>query len=1022
MRRIRPLLLVSLVGLLLPLLVAAAPTATAVRGADGPNVHPEVRASLASPDSVLEVVVTTWDAPGLRALDEAGVAHRKLRTMPIALARMSGAQLDQLAEDTRVRSVWPVESYDLLVEEGTAIVGADRVAADYGVDGEGVIVGVIDTGLDTTHPDLDGDKVLGNFQVVGDLEGPVLVPSPFTDDNGHGTHVASTIAGRDEAVDDDNGDMSGVAPGAQLYGYAINAGTSVLSSLAIVAFDDLIQRRLLGEPIVAASNSWGGSDGTYTPDDPLAVATRALFDAGIVPVFAAGNSGPGLQTASNQCTIPWTFCVGAITKGRTLAGFSSRGRTPTPTTEYEPTEDRSDEDAGTPIAAGNHDVALGQALEVGVYRPNVSAPGVDIEAACSAAAGCPGGYQSMSGTSMATPHVSGVIALAQSARLAAGGDLLSAEAVTSLVENTANRMPGYELWEVGTGEVDALEAVALVLAAGDGDVAIPTANYGATTAEGGEPTSESYTGEVLTNGWGTGVGTYVEAFEVGEGIGKLHALLTWPNRTDNIYLNLYAPGLVPGEDSPTAQSAGLLDGTGPYMRGYRELDVHFPDPGTWRLEVLGRNNVPTEVTVDITQFPVERPEVLIDDVTGEQVAGTTDAGALAAPSRTGVTRDGVPGTAEPLAATGEPTSFWLHSTTAGPVDGAANLIFVDPPLASTFDQEAPTTPVSTVSEMTPLANSAYAANFLTAYWRGQIDGAVAGDLPVELFMSSPTGAAFTSNMTATLFAVPPGYQGVDEAEVLATTAADAVLGATPTSVELTFRDVLTGDLTGRDVVLQVTATYIDTGHVQIWHDSTTHPSGMVVPVLDPASAPLLAPQGLQATDMVGGGAIVTWEAVDGANSYVVEATSSLEDGFTSLGTVEGTEFVHGDAPVRETTYYRVRSVGSNGTSSASEIVYATPIDDTPFVEVQFGLGPWELATLDGGNWTYQRVLSSESCEDGGEVFPGKGRGAEKGKGAANRFGGDCDGDTVVLAPLPEGDVQARGSRWFTTSAVATQAR
>lgn len=983
MRRIRIPLLTALLGLLLPLLVAAAPVDSAARGADGPTVHPQLRLDVAeaAADARLDVVVTAWDARGLETLDELGVASRKLRTLPIALARPTATQIGQLAGDTRIRSLWPVESFELFLDEGTAMVGADRVAGDFGVQGEDVVVGVIDTGIDTTHPDLDGDKVLGNFQVVGDLDGPLLVESPFTDDHGHGTHVSSTIAGDDEAKDDANGDMSGVAPKAQLYGYAINAGTSVLSNLALVAFDDLIARRQAGENIVAASNSWGGGDGTYSPDDPLAVATKALVDNGIVPVFAAGNDGPGLMTASNQCTIPWTFCVAAITKGRTLAGFSSRGRTPTPTTEYEPTEDPEAEGSGTAILAGNHDVALGQALEIGVYRPNVSAPGVDIEAACSTAAGCPGGYQLMSGTSMATPHVSGVIALVQSARLAAGGELLPARQVTSLVENTANRMPGYELWEVGTGEVDALEAVQRVMAAGDGPVAIPTANYGATTAEGGEPETTTHSGQVLPNSWETGVGQYVEEFEVAPGTGRLDALLTWGRPTDNIYLNLYAPGLVPGEDPPTAQSAGLLDGTGPYMRMYRELEVHFPEAGTWTLEVHGRTNAPIEATVEITRSPVDRPNVTLNPSGNPR--GTTDAGKLDAPTATGVTRDAIPGTGEQLPTAGTPTQFWLHST-AGHGDQAAEFFLVDPPAEPSFDTTEPSTPASKVSEVTPLANDAFAGNFLTAYWAGQVDGVIAGDVTLSAWMSSPTGAAFTSHMTATLFAVPADYEGEGDAEnpvqVLATTATDAPVGATPAEVQMTFADVLTGDLTGKDVVLQLHGTYVDTGHVQLWHDSTTHPSSLVIPILegDAGDLPGAAPTGVHATDGVGGGATLAWDEVDGADAYVVERASAPTGPFEAIAEVDGTEHTDTRAPVRTTSYYRVRSVVDGVASVASEVAYATPIDDSAFVEVKFGpYGPWEAASLTGSAWSY-------------------------------------DG-------LGTGDIQVRASRWFTTSPLVAAA-
>ncbi|MDX1658219.1 MAG: S8 family serine peptidase [Nitriliruptorales bacterium] len=1012
-------LLAVLLALVLPALVAAVPTADdAARGAAAPTVHPEIRAQLSgdAAEARLDVIVTAWDQRGLAALDEVGVEHRKLRTIPIALARLTAVQLEGLRDDTRLRSLWPVEEFELFLDEGTQLVGADRVAQDHGVRGEGVVVGVIDTGIDTTHPDLDGDKVLGNFQVVGDLDGPVLVDSPFTDDHGHGTHVSSTIAGDDEFKDDANGDMSGVAPKAQLYGYAINVGTTVQSSLAIVAFDDLIARKQAGENIVAASNSWGGGDGTYSPNDPLSVATKALFDNGIVPVFAAGNDGPGLMTASRQCTIPWTFCVGAITKGRTLAGFSSRGRTPTETIETRP------DGVENAILAGNHDVALGQALEVGVYRPNVSAPGVDIEAACSAAAGCPGGYQFMSGTSMATPHVSGVIALVQSARLSQAGTLLSADEVTRLVEGTANRMPGYELWEVGTGEVDALEAVNRVFAAGTDAVDIPTANYGATTADGGAATTTTHSGQVMTNSWQTGEGAYVDTFEVASGTGKLTALLTWGRPTDNIYLNLYAPGLVPGEDPPTAQSAGLLDGTGPYMRMYRELEVHFPQAGTWTLEVHGRTNAPTEATVEITRFPVERPDVTLE-TNGELLEGTTTAQDLTAPAFTGVTRTAIPGTTQALEVTGTPTDFYLHSL-AGNADNLAGVILVDPPTEGSFDTTAPTSPVSKVSEITQIANDAYAGNFLTAYWRGQVEGAISGDVTFTAWVSSPTSAAFSSSFSAKLFSVPEGYTGIDEARQIATGATTAVIDGPPTEVTLTFENVVSGDLTGRDLILQLHSTFIDTGHIQVWHDSTTHPTRLTIPVLDPADVPLVPPAGLEVTDHVGGGATLDWQGVAGADSYVVERSSSPDGGFEQIGTTSETSFVDGTAPVRQTSYYRVRSMGSNGASSASALAYATPVDDAAFVEVKFGTyGPWELALLrDDGTWVYPDGTSSTECtQDTTFKGPDKAREkAKKGKGWQDRFGG-CEGDAVTTGGLPDGEPHVRASRWFTTSSVVTAA-
>lgn len=1009
MRR-NAVLLTLVAALLLPFTVAAAPASSGATLGERPaTVHADLRAQLGTLEAEgrLDVIVSTWDRAGLAAVRDVGASGRELRTMPIALARLTGDQIAALAQDRRVRSLWPDEQHELFLDEGTTMVGADRVAQDLAVDGTGVIVGVIDTGIDTTHTDLDGGKVRGNFEIVDSPfeGGDILVDLPDTDDHGHGTHVASTIAG----LDDDGGNvMDGVAPGAELYGYSINVGASVLTSLALVSFDDLLARRLAGEPIVAASNSWGGGEGTYSPDDPLAISTRALFENGIVPVFAAGNSGPGLETASNQCTMPWTFCVGAITKGRTLAGFSSRGRTPAASTEERPDGETRE------IQAGNHDVGLGQAAEVGVYRPNVSAPGVDIEAACARlACGMPDGYQFMSGTSMATPHVSGVIALVQAARLQAAGELASADTVTRLVEGSANPLPGYELWETGTGEVDALEATRVAAQpVAEADLAVPVANAGATTVGGdGEKTSE-HAGPVLPNGWQTGEGTFVDTFEVDGDTGGFLALLTWPNPTDNIYLNLYAPGLVPGEDAPTAQSAGLLDGTGPYLRGYRDLEVHFPEPGTWTLEVLGRVNAPTDVKVEIFQRDVQRPATTITSVTDGTVEGTTTAGDVIAPTDAGLTRAAVAGTAEPLDV-GQDTTFYLHSN-AGSADSVGDLTTDGYPFA-TFDASEPSTPASKVSEVTMLANPEFAGNPLTAYWRGQVAGAITGDVVLDAFLSTPTGAAFTTTLTATLFAVDTDRHGTSPvAEVLGRATTEVEVPAVPAPVRLTIPGVVTGDVSARDVVLQLTSTYVNSGHVQVWHDSTIHPSSLTVPVLAAGSdtGVVLPPSGVSVTDGVGGGANVSWSEVAAADGYVVERASSPAGPWDAT-TVTGTTLEDATVPARVATYYRVRTLRGDAASPASGIAVATPIDDAPFVELRFGDGPWELATLaEDGSWTYGSVSgTSETC-----TSRAKGDSPSEGKGRNGRGGPPVTCETsVTYAPLPTGEIQARSSRWFATS-------
>ena len=112
------------------------------------------------------------------------------------------------------------------------------------------------------------------------------------------------------------------------------------------------------------NNSWGGGSGLNEWFRPLVQAWRS---AGILPVFAAGNTGPGAGTVSSVSAYPESFAVAAINSSNTLADFSSRGPGPYP----------------------------------GILKPDISAPGVAIRSSV------PGGYATSQGTSMAAPHIWG---------------------------------------------------------------------------------------------------------------------------------------------------------------------------------------------------------------------------------------------------------------------------------------------------------------------------------------------------------------------------------------------------------------------------------------------------------------------------------------------------------------------------------------------------------------------------------------------------------------------------------------
>lgn len=283
-----------------------------------------------------------------------------------------------------------------------------------GLDGRGVRIGILDTGIDDTHPDLRG-KVLA-FKDVSEPEEPVAQGA--YDDHGHGTHVAGTIAGGAAS-----GTAIGVAPAVGLIiGKIFNSEGSadeaqILDGLQWIADPD-------GDPMTddapkAVSNSWGSD---VPGGDPARKATcRAIAawrDLSILPIFAAGNSGPRERSVAVPAACPAALAVGATDLNDGIARFSSRGPVIWST--------------GT------------------VVKPSLSAPGVDVLSAA------PGGrYVAMSGTSMATPHVAGVAALIFQARPRATPEEVAAALLNGSIDLG---VPGADI-TFGAGRLDAVKAL-----------------------------------------------------------------------------------------------------------------------------------------------------------------------------------------------------------------------------------------------------------------------------------------------------------------------------------------------------------------------------------------------------------------------------------------------------------------------------------------------------------------------------------------------------------------------------------
>ena len=267
------------------------------------------------------------------------------------------------------------DSKSRTVEWNIARIKADSVW-EMGYTGQGVILGNLDTGVDVTHPALQG-KYLGYF-----FDGVNGQTSPY-DDHGHGTHTMGTMVGGDGPgpFEDD----IGIAYNAMFVAAkAFNSWGSGEESWILACFDwfaSLVADSGINVRVV--SNSWGSSDNTALTFWDAILTWRSL---GIIPVFASGNSGPGSGSAGTPGNFPTVIGVGATDSGDNIAGFSSRGPAP----DQDPWNDSQ--------YWGRPDWNL--------TKPDISAPGVSVRSSVPG-----GGYDSWDGTSMATPHVAATVAL-----------------------------------------------------------------------------------------------------------------------------------------------------------------------------------------------------------------------------------------------------------------------------------------------------------------------------------------------------------------------------------------------------------------------------------------------------------------------------------------------------------------------------------------------------------------------------------------------------------------------------------
>ncbi|HEX2208658.1 MAG TPA: S8 family serine peptidase [Longimicrobium sp.] len=431
--------------------------------------------NLAAPTQQLEVFVTydetvTSQQNIATALTSLGAGIIKFKNLPIVFALATPAQIASITTRPGVISVYSNKQLEYYLAESTrAIRATDAWASGY--TGKGVGIAILDSGVDglynpgLTYPTKTVHNVkyavavrdLVTFDPTTPAPGGELfvanVPNSETS-VGHGTHVAGIAAGN--GAGSTNGWYKGVAPDANIIG--IGAGDILFVFWTLAGFDYILDIHQQYN-IQVVNNSWG-TEGAYDPADPINVATRKVYDAGIAVVFAAGNAGPGENTLNPYSAAPWVISVAAGCKmgvspdptnsvaqcadgrGGILAGFSSRGINGDPLVHPDIT------------APGVNIVSTRAAL--GVVMNGLDAPSDALD--CNVSIQHLQYFTCAGGTSMAAPHVAGAIALMEEA---AKGRLTPAQAYTAITR-TARPLPGYGQWEVGSGFLDAYAAARYV--------------------------------------------------------------------------------------------------------------------------------------------------------------------------------------------------------------------------------------------------------------------------------------------------------------------------------------------------------------------------------------------------------------------------------------------------------------------------------------------------------------------------------------------------------------------------------
>ena len=432
------------------LTLCLAPQALAQTGATGARLDPLLQHRARQISGRSRVIVQFKGETDVRVFGARGRAGRRLGG-GMQVAELDNFALEGLAADPRVERVMlDRPAFATLERSGTA-TGATLAREELGLSGRGVGVAIIDSGITNWHDDLylaryGRSKRVAHFKDFTQEATAVRTSAEAYDDFGHGTHVAGIVSGTGY---DSGGRRRGIAPSAHLVGLKVldRDGHGHVSDV-IAALDYAVSiSEAYGIRVINLSVGSGVYESFWV--DPLALAARRAVEAGIVVVAAAGNLGlndqgqvqfGGITSPGNA---PWVLTVGATSHQGTaprsddaVGGFSSRGPT------------------WIDFAA----------------KPDLVAPGVGIESLSdpsstlyhqlpdyllSGTVDLPyQPYLSLTGTSMATPVVSGTVALMLEA-----SPSLTPNAVKAILQYTAQELPDVTPLVQGAGMLNTLGAV-----------------------------------------------------------------------------------------------------------------------------------------------------------------------------------------------------------------------------------------------------------------------------------------------------------------------------------------------------------------------------------------------------------------------------------------------------------------------------------------------------------------------------------------------------------------------------------